>query len=211
MKQIKYLIIGGGIAGTTAAEIIRQNDKKGRVMIISDEPHRFYSRIMLSKPAFFLGKIPFDKIWLKKEEWYQGNNIELLAGRKAIKLDSKNKTIVLDNGVEINYEKLLLAVGGYSRELEIPGSGKKGVLYLRNLNDAKTIMEAVKTAKKAVIIGGGFVGFEMCEMMRMAGVEVDLIIREKKFWEGVLDEAGSEIVEKSFQKKNKKNIFLLEK
>ena len=206
MKQTKYLIIGGGIAGTTAAETIRQNDKKNGIMIISDEPYRFYSRIMLSKPAFFLGKIPFDKIWLKKEEWYQENNIELLAGRKAIKLDSGNKIVFLDDGEEINYEKLLLAVGGYSRELEIPGSGKKGVLYLRNLNDAKAIMEAVKTAKKAVIIGGGFVGFEMCEMMRMAGVEVDLIIREKKFWEGVLDEAGSEIVENGLKKNGIKII-----
>ena len=200
MKQIKYLIIGGGITGTTAAETIRQNDKENGIIIISDEPYRFYSRIMLSKPAFFLGKIPFDKIWLKTEEWYQENNIELLAGRKAIKLDSKNKTVVLDNGEEINYEKMLLAVGGHSRELQISGSDKNGVLYLRNLNDAKAIMESVKTAKKAVIVGGGFVGFEMCEMMRMAGVEVDLVIREKKFWEGVLDEAGSEIVENSLQK-----------
>lgn len=200
MKQIKYLIIGGGIAGTTASEIIRQTDKKSGITIISDEPYRFYSRIMLSKPAFFLGKIPFDKIWLKTEEWYRENNIELLAGRKAVKLDAVKKTVVLDNGEEINYEKLLLAVGGHSRKLEIPGSDKKGVLYLRNLSDAKDIMDAVKTAKKAVIVGGGFVGFEMCEMMRMVGVEVDFIIREKKFWEGVLDEAGSQIVENSLLK-----------
>ena len=200
MKQIKYLIIGGGVTGTTAAETIRQNDKENGIMIISDEPYRFYSRIMLSKPAFFLGKIPFDKIWLKTEEWYQKNNIELLAGRKAVKLDSRNKTVALDNGDKINYEKLLLAIGGHSRELQIPGSDKNGVLYLRNLSDAKAIAELVKTAKKSVIIGGGFVGFEMCEMMRMVGVEVDLVIREKKFWEGVLDEEGSEIVENSLQK-----------
>ena len=206
MKITRYLIIGGGIAGTTSAETIRQNDKKNGIMMISDEPYRFYSRIMLSKPAFFLGKIPFDKIWLRTEEWYRENNIELLAGKKAIKLDSRNKIVFLDDGKEINYEKLLLAVGGYSRELEIIGSGKKGVLYLRNLNDAKTIMEAVKTAKKAVIIGGGFVGFEMCEMMRMAGVEVDLIIRENFFWEGVLDEAGSEIVENALRKNGIKII-----
>ncbi|MEK7627539.1 MAG: FAD-dependent oxidoreductase, partial [Patescibacteria group bacterium] len=150
MKQIKYLIIGGGVTGTTAAETIRQNDKENGIMIISDEPYRFYSRIMLSKPAFFLGKIPFDKIWLKTEEWYQKNNIELLAGRKAVKLDSRNKTVALDNGDKINYEKLLLAIGGHSRELQIPGSDKNGVLYLRNLSDAKAIAELVKTAKKSV-------------------------------------------------------------
>lgn len=206
MKNTKYLIIGGGVTGTIAAETIRQKDQKADIAIVSDEPYRFYSRIMLSKPAFFLGKISFDKIWLKTEEWYRENNIELLAGRKAIKLDAVKKTVILDNGEEINYEKLLLAVGGHSRKLEIPGSDKKGVLYLRNLSDAKDIMNAVKTAKKSVIVGGGFVGFEMCEMMRMAGVEVDLIIREKKFWEGVLDEAGSEIVENALQKNGVKII-----
>lgn len=206
MKKMEYLIIGGGVAGTTAAETIRQKDKKAVIVIVSDEPYRFYSRVMLSKPAFFLGKISFDKIWLKTEEWYWENNIEFLAGRKAVKLDATKKMVVLDNGEEINYEKLLLAVGGHSRELEIPGNDKKGVLYLRNLSDAKDIMGAVKTAKKAVVIGGGFVGFEMCEMMRLAGVEVDLVIREKMFWEGVLDKEGSEIVENALRKNGVKII-----
>ena len=67
MGKYQYLIIGGGVAGTTAAETLRQNDKEERIAIISDEPHLFYSRIMLSKPNFFLGKIPFDNIWLRKK------------------------------------------------------------------------------------------------------------------------------------------------
>jgi len=71
MEQTKYLIIGGGVAGTTAAETIREKDKEARIIIISDEPYPLYSRVLLTKPNFFMGKIPFDKIWLKDEDWYK--------------------------------------------------------------------------------------------------------------------------------------------
>ena len=111
MAKYKYLIIGGGVAGTTAAETIRKNDPEGSLAIISDEPHRFYSRIMLSKPAFFLGKVPFDKIWLKTEQWYADNKIELIKNRRAISLDSSKKLVGIDDGKELEYEKLYSKLG----------------------------------------------------------------------------------------------------
>jgi len=176
MGKIKYLIIGGGVAGTTAAETIRQNDPTGSCMIVSDEPYRLYSRIMLSKPNFFLEKIPFDRIWLKTEEWYTQNNITLTTGKKATKLDPQKKTITLDDGTEVAYEKLLLATGTCVRPWSIPGSDKEGVFYLRTLDHAKQIIAKVKSAKRAIVVGGGFIGFEMCDMLRLAGVDVTLIL-----------------------------------
>ena len=86
MASSKYLIIGGGIAGTTAAETIRRHDSTGTITIVSDEPYPLYSRIMLSKPNFFLQKIPFEQIWLKKENWYEENKINLLLGKTAVQL-----------------------------------------------------------------------------------------------------------------------------
>ncbi len=80
MEQFKYLIIGGGVSGTTAAETIRKGDVSGSIAIVSDEPHRFYSRIMLSKPNFFLEKIPFESVWLRKQDWYAQNNIVFMGG-----------------------------------------------------------------------------------------------------------------------------------
>ncbi|MBI2609964.1 NAD(P)/FAD-dependent oxidoreductase [Candidatus Giovannonibacteria bacterium] len=198
MKSVRYLIIGGGIAGTTAAETIRLRDKEGSISIISDEPARLYSRIMLSKPNFFLEKISFDQIWLKTDSWYQEKNIELLLGKRAVSLNPALKKIVLDGGTEIIYEKLLLAYGGETRkwELKIPVSG---VHYLRSLADAKEIIDAVKMAKKAVVVGGGFVSFEMCEMLRLAGLEVSLVMREKHFWSNLLDEASGAMIEKALE------------
>ncbi len=199
MESIHYLIIGGGIAGTTAAETIRQNDKKGTIAIVSDEPHRLYSRILLSKPNFFLEKIPFGQVWLKKESWYADNTITLLAGKSAVKLDSASKIVSLDDGSQLHYEKLLLAIGGHVQKLDIPGADKRGVSYLRTLDDAKGIIADTKKSKRAVVIGGGFVGFEMCEMLRLAQIEVTLVMRSAYYWEKFLDEASGRMVDKALQ------------
>ncbi len=200
MERVAYLIIGGGVAGTTAAETIRQRDKEESIAIVSDEPYRFYSRIMLSKPNFFLEKIPFDQIWLKKEAWYGENKINLIADKKAVKLDADKKVVTLEDGAELGYEKLLLTIGGSACRWAAPGSDKAGVLYLRTLDDAKAVIAGVKTAKKAVAIGGGFISFEMCEMMRIAGLEVDLILREPHYWDPLLDKSSGEMIEKALQK-----------
>lgn len=195
-----YLIIGGGAAGTTAAETIRAHDKKTDITIVSDEPHRYYSRIMLSKPNFFLGKIPFDSIWLKDDAWYKKNKITFVSGKKAMSLDTHGKIVVLNDGIELNYDKLLLAVGGEARTLDIPCSDKKNFFYLRTLDDARSIIAQMKRSKKAVIIGGGFIGFEMCDMLHLAGVEVTVVVREPYFWQTVLDEESGHIIEKALEK-----------
>lgn len=199
MQQIKYIIIGGGVAGTTAAETIRKEDPEGTIAIISDEPYRLYSRILLSKPPYFLGKIPADRVWLKDESWYEENKITLMTGKKATSLDSKKKILRLDDKTELNYEKLLLALGGCARKWPVPGSDKQGVFYLRTLDDGKAIMQASKTAKQAVLIGGGFISFEMADILRQAGLDVTLILRESYYWEPTLDETQGKMIEKALE------------
>jgi len=200
MIKTKYLIIGGGVAGTTAAETIRQNDSEGRIIIVSDEPYRFYSRIMLSKPNWFLGKIPFEKIYLKTPEFYAENKIELLTGKKAIKVFAREKTVALEDGETIIYEKLLLAIGGCARLLAAPGADKKGVYPVRTLDDGKNIIGAVKTAKQAVCVGGGFVSFEMADMLKQAGLEVTVLLREPYYWANLLDEEAGAMIEEVMTK-----------
>ncbi|MFH2232165.1 MAG: FAD-dependent oxidoreductase [Patescibacteria group bacterium] len=200
MKEIKYLIIGGGIAGTTAADTIRKNDADGSVAIVSDEPHRLYSRIMISKPSVFLEKVPFEQIWLKEEGWYKENNIEFLSGKKAVSLDTKEKIVRLDDEEEIKYEKLLLAIGACARRLPVPGVEKKGIFHVRILEDAKDIMEASKSAKKAVVVGGSFIGFEMADLLRQKDIDVSMVFNTENCWEPALDKASSKIVEGVLEK-----------
>ncbi len=200
MQSYKYLIIGGGAAGTSAAETIRQKDVDGTIAIVSDEVHPLYSRVMLSKPNFFLGKIPFDQIWMKGLDWYDKNKIIFIGGKTATTLDAEKKIITLDSGEQISYEKLLLATGVRPRLWTVSGKDKKGVYYLRTLEDGKTIMEAIKTAKKAVTIGGGFIGFEMADLMQLAGLDTTMILREDYFWQPTLDEASGKMIEDALTK-----------
>jgi len=200
MQTYKYLIIGGGVAGVTAAETIRANDTAGTIAIVSDEPYLLYSRVMLSKPYFFLGKVPFDQVWLKGEAWYKEKNITFLGGKTVTGLDAAAKKVKIADGSEIGYEKLLIATGTATRKSQVPGADKKGVHYLRSLEDGKGIMEGIKSAKNAVTVGGGFIGFEMADLMQLAGLKTTVVLREKSFWDPVLDADSGKMIEDAMKK-----------
>lgn len=199
MDKFKYLIVGGGVAGVTAAETIREHDKEGTIGLVNDEPYTLYSRVMLSKPGFFLEKIPFDSVWLKNQEWYQKNNVTFLGGKKAVGLDAVQKIVTLSAG-EVGYEKLLLATGVCARAWDVEGADKKGIYYLRTLEDAKKIIAGIKTAKKAITIGSGFISFEMSDLLRMAGLEVTAIYMEDHYWKQTLDEISGKMVEAALER-----------
>ena len=192
-----YLIIGGGVAGTTAAETIRKKDSEVTIGIVSEEPYNFYSRILLSKPNFFLGVVPFDSVWLRRDEWYAQNRITLLAGKKAVSLNSKERSVDFNDGTKINYGKLLLAIGAKARKCNYPGSDKKGIYYLRSLDDAKRIIEVLENVKKPVIVGGGFIGFEMSDLMHLARKHATFVIREDYYWKPRLDRTAGKMIEKA--------------
>ncbi len=206
MQKSTYLIIGGGIAGTGAAEAIRTGDQEAKIIIVSKEPYPLYSRIMLSKPNFFLGKIPLESIWLKKDAWYQDNNITLLKGVTAIELLPREKTVKLDNGEAIQYEKLLLATGGHARIWDVKGAGLSGIFYLHNLNQSMALMKALPKARRVVVVGSGLVSFEVCDLLRERGLEVTVVMLEKYFGQPLLDEQTGRLVEQAFEKINVKII-----
>lgn len=199
-QKYKYLIIGGGAAGVSASETIRSTDKTSSIAVISDEPHALYSRVMLSKPNFFLGKIPFEQIWMKSDKWYEENSITFLANKKVVSLDGANKTVTLESGEKISYEKLLIATGVNVRKWNVPGADKKGIHYLRTLEDGKAIMEHIKTSKRAVTIGGGFISYEMADLLKLAGLDTTMILRESYFWEPTLDESSGKMLENVIEK-----------
>ncbi|MBI4054152.1 MAG: NAD(P)/FAD-dependent oxidoreductase [Candidatus Doudnabacteria bacterium] len=199
-KSYKYLIMGGGVAGTTAVQTLRQGETDASIALVTDEPYPFYSRLLLSKPNFFLGKVPFENIWLRKENWYQENRIEFFPGKTSLVLDPVKKMVGFSDGSEFSYQKLLLAIGSRANRWPNPDAQKKGVYYLRTLDDAKFIMEAVKTAHRAILIGGGFVGFEMCEMVRMAGLPATLLVRENFFWDFLWDATSGHMLEAALER-----------
>lgn len=196
MQSFTYLIIGGGVAGTTAAETIRKRDPEGTIAIVSDEPHPLYSRVLLSKPAFLTGTQPFESVWMKKPEWYEAERITFLPHAVGAKLNASAKIVTLLDGEELHYEKLLLATGTHTRMLQVPGAEKHGVHYLRTLDHAKSIIDDLAAGKShAVMIGSACVTYEVADILRSKGLEVTEVMREHYFWEPSLSEAEAMIVE----------------
>lgn len=199
----RYLIVGGGIAGTTAAETLRKREPNATIAIVTDEPYRLYSRVLLSKPAFLTGEQHLDGVWMKSDAWYRENKIDFTVDVSAHKLDPATKTVTLSNGDILGYEKLLLAIGTHSRPWYVPGRDKLGVHYLRTLDDAKGIIDDLRAGKKhAVMIGSACVTYEVMDILRTKGIEVTEVMRENYFWEPSLSKEEAEITEKRLLERN---------
>lgn len=189
--SVKYLILGAGAASSWAVRGIRQEDKDGTVTIVGKEPYRTYSLPLLSK-GFIQGRYPEDKIFTVKEDFYDTNNVSFINSNAATSLNTSSKTVELENGDKISYEKLLICTGGSPLKIKTPGSDIRRVYYLRTLDDAKKIKAAAGSANQAVVMGGSFIGIELAAALRELGLSVKLLMIEKYPWEGLVpQEIGS--------------------
>ncbi len=198
MKKVEYLIIGGGVAGTTAAEFIRMNDSSGSVTIIEEEPETLYSRVML--PHFLRGETPFERLHIRKQEQYEEKNTNLMKGMRVAGVDTKNKKVSLSDGQEIEYGKLLIASGTKVKELKVPGGDLKGVTYLRTIEDVKKVKGLLGNAKGGVVVGGGFIGMDFAQIFVKTGLKTTCVIREPYFWSRVVGENSGKLINKILEK-----------
>lgn len=193
----KYLIIGGGIAGTTAAETIRKNDSVGSIAIVEDEKYPLYSRLSLydyiSDPEYG------DKILLRNPEQYKEKNIDLILGVKVTKLDLSSRKVVLSDNRELIFEKLLISTGGTPVDLQIEGD-KENVFYYQTLDDARKIKEKLPDIKRVAVIGASFAAFELVELFSQFDTEVDMFVR-KQFLGGSIDDGLQEYIRDVLSKK----------
>lgn len=194
-----YLIIGGGIAGITAAETIRQKDARGSIAVISDEPHVLYSRVLL--PSYIRKKIPREKVFLRTLADFESKDITLFLGERVLKIDSARKEVFLASGRTIFFEKLCIASGGAPEPWDVAGAdGKKGVFRLQTIDDADAILAALSDMRKAVVVGGGFIALEFLEFFFTHRIPVTLLCRNKNFFGAMLDSDGIELIHGNFEK-----------
>ncbi|MFO7445449.1 MAG: FAD-dependent oxidoreductase [Ignavibacteriaceae bacterium] len=154
-----FVIIGAGAAGYSAAQTLRETGFKGNIMMITYEDKTPYDRPNLSK-AYLSGEAPEEWMPLRSEEFYQAYGIELKHGKRVVSLDIENKKLSFVNGDRLAFDKLLIAVGGVPRTLDIPGSELRNIFYLRSFINSDQIVEAAHHAKNLVIIGSSFIGME---------------------------------------------------
>lgn len=172
-----YIIIGGGLAGASAVEGIRELDTKGTVLLISAEKQLPYDRPPLTKKLWF-GKKKVEEIFLHDQAFYDRNGATLLLGVTATSIDAKQKTVDVSDGKQYQYQKLLLATGGAPRTLPITGGNIEGICYYRYLDDYLKIRKESAEGKSAVVIGGGFIGSEIAAALAINKVSVTMIFPE---------------------------------
>jgi 3-phenylpropionate/trans-cinnamate dioxygenase ferredoxin reductase subunit len=170
-----FAIVGANLAGGRAAEALRERGFDGRVVLVGAEPDRPYERPPLSKPAFTRGETPPEKVYLRPPEFYDEQRIELRLGARASALDPRSRSVLLEGGEAIRYDKLLIATGTGVRRLAVPGVDLPGVHYLRTIRDAQAIGAELERAERVVVIGAGFIGAEMAATARVLGREVTLL------------------------------------
>ena len=174
MDGAKYLIVGGGLAGFNAIPAIRERDPEGRIVLVTDETERPYDRVPLSK-KYLQGTLSREGVFLRPKEFFDENQVELATSRRATALDVKAKTVSLDDGRGLRYEKLLLATGGQPRHLSLPGAELPGIRYLRTLEDSDALKEAMAGTKRLVVVGGGFIGCEVAAAGVVKGLDTTIV------------------------------------
>src|SRR5207247_1358435 len=146
-ESVKYLLVGGGVTCVWAAANIRERDSEGSIMIVGREHHPPYDRPPLSKQLLQKDEYQDDDAYSKFDNFYPDNRITLHTATEVKSIDRANRSVTLDNGGTIRYEKLLLATGSTPRSLDLPGQDLKGVFYLRTLDDSKDIRTAMQHSK----------------------------------------------------------------
>src|SRR5450432_2192707 len=145
-SHIKYVLVGGGGAGSAAAAEIRRHDSVGSILLIGQESSRPYNRPAISKEYLRREK---NRVAIAVEPvgWYAERHIELRTGRRVSRLDTHRRAVTLDNGEEISFDKLLLATGASPKLLNIPGADLPKVFYLRTIEDCDRLHHALDKAK----------------------------------------------------------------
>src|SRR5919199_1948031 len=159
-----FVIVGANLAGGRAAEALRAGSQE-RIVVVGAEPERPYERPPLSK-AFPAGQVPEEKLYLRPADYYAAQGIELVLGRRATRLDPAKRVVELEDGETLAYDALLIATGASPRKLTAPGGDLEGILYLRDLRDARRLRDRLASAQRAVVVGAGFIGAELAAVAR---------------------------------------------
>ena len=196
----KYVIVGASAAGIGAVEAIRDVDPVGAITIITEEPCAYYSRPMISD--LVSGKADTKKMQCKCDDFFQQFKAEVILNKKVTALNLTEKTLSLDGGEKVAYEKLLLATGGKPFVPKMEGQEKDGVFTFTTITDAQRLAAKIDSihAKSAVVIGAGLIGISVTEALMKRGLKVTIVELQEKILSLLLDPKASDIVEAVIKK-----------
>jgi nitrite reductase (NADH) large subunit len=198
MRKLKLVMIGNGMAGVrTLEELLKLSDELYDITVFGAEPHPNYNRIMLS--PVLAGEQQFEDIVLNDLAWYMGNDIRLLLNRRVVKIDRARRQVIADDGTVAPYDRLLIATGSTPFMPPMPGSGLNGVIGYRDIADTRIMINTARTHKHAVVIGGGLLGLEAANGLKMRGMDVTVVHIGKWLLERQLDKTAGQLLQSALE------------
>ena len=185
-RHASMLLLGGGLASATAAETLRLEGAQGSIVIVADERDQPYHRPQLSTRFLAPGPAP-SLATVLPPGYFHDNGITLLSGVRATGLDSAQQLVHTDHAGTIRYDQLLIATGVRPVHLAIPGAMLPGIHYLRTASEARTLRGAMEGARRAVVVGAGFIALEMAAAFAGAGIEVTILARHGMLFDKLHD------------------------
>ena len=190
----RYVIIGNGIAGTTAADTLRKNDPNCSIQLLTNEPYPLYNRVSL--PRFLQGVIVEQKVMIRDFAWHEQRNIQLITETMVTHIDIEEKTVATDSGQILPYDALLVATGGWANPLNVPGvEGTQHIYNFVTLDDTKTIIARMLESRTALAYGGSFISYELCDGFAMRKLDTTWLMRGPFWLRTSLDPEGGEVVD----------------
>ncbi|MBW7902638.1 MAG: NAD(P)/FAD-dependent oxidoreductase [Rhodocyclaceae bacterium] len=208
MGKPKLVMVGNGMAGVrTLEELFRIAPDMYAVTVFGAEPHPNYNRILLS--PVLAGEMTVQDIILNDHDWYRAHGVNLHLGRKVARIDRVRRQVVAEDGTVEAYDRLLLATGSTPFMLPIPGNGLAGVIGYRDIADTDAMIEAAKKYRHAVVVGGGLLGLEAANGLKLRGMDVTVVHLGAWLLDRQLDEVAGRMLQQSLEARGLK--FLLEK
>lgn len=203
---MKYVIIGNSAAAIGTVQGIRQVDKTGQIVIISDENYHTYSRPLIS--YWLKGDVTEENMRYRDEDFYEKNDVDTLFGTKVIKINPSAKTVTIENGNEISYDKLMVATGSKPFIPPMEGLDKVAKKFtFMTFDSAKAVKEAVTEGAKVLIVGAGLIGLKAAEALEHYGADMTVIDLADRILPSILDEDASAIMQKHIESKGVKFIL----
>lgn len=190
----RFVILGAGIAGQSAAEMLRQQGFQGQIVMITREQALPYKRTALSKAYLQQGQ-PDSMPMLRSQDFYQDHGIEVRQGQTVTAVDSSQRCLTFADGSHCTYDQLLVATGGRARQLDVPGKQLDNIYTLRSAEDAHEILETAQASQQVAVIGSSFIGMEAAASLAQAGLSVTVIAPDSIPFEGLLGRALGERVQ----------------
>jgi 3-phenylpropionate/trans-cinnamate dioxygenase ferredoxin reductase subunit len=182
VREVEFVIVGGGVAAAKAAEGIRAAGGEGTGVVLAAEPELPYERPPLTK-EFLRGEAGREKTRTHDEAWYRDHDVEVLLATRASTLDPAARTVTTEVGDQFRYARgLVLATGAQPVRLELPGEDLDGVYYLRTVEDAERLRAAISRAESMVILGGGFIGAEVAASATQMDTRVTILEVADTLW-----------------------------